>query len=79
MNTIGSGLGGASSNGYVLSNVVEPSLPFSLSITARVTASEGPDPPWNVFGFSIAVYTGTGAFQIGLATRGSMSGAAQPA
>lgn len=53
-------------NFYQLSGVVQPTLPFALTVTARVLAQEGD--ATDAFGFGFAVVVGTQQFAFGLRT-----------
>jgi len=64
--SLGVGFSGGSHNLYYLWDVVNPSLPLTLAVRARVTASASF--PGNAFGFSFAVHTGTEIFGVGLST-----------
>jgi len=66
-NTLGIGTGDGTYSEYSLFDVVDPSLPFVLSVTARVLAEDG-DPAHNSFGFAFAVITQTEWFGFGLGT-----------
>jgi uncharacterized repeat protein (TIGR01451 family) len=64
-NTIGVGYQNQGSNGYTLSNVVDPKKPFTLKVRARVTQEQQAN-DYNHWGFCFEVGTGTESFGIGI-------------
>ena len=70
MDTMGIGFTGVA---YKLYNVVDPQLPFTLSVRARVTAYEQSGS--NPYGFDLSVFTGTQQFEIGISPNRIMGGA----
>jgi hypothetical protein len=60
--------------GYKLFNVVDPQLPFTLSVRARVTAYVVQS-PGNPYGFDLSVLTGSEQFEIGISPNRIMGGA----
>jgi len=68
-NSLGIGLGASigSTSEYTLFDVVDFSIPFTLSVTAKVTQEEGASST-NSFGFGFAVITQTEWFGFGLGT-----------
>jgi len=67
-NTMGIGLGLPGSSVYRLYNQIDPTLPFTLSVRARVVEDESTDFS-RPFGFSIAAFTGTEEVGIGLSSK----------
>ncbi len=63
--SIGVGFQGQGSNRYIIDDVVDPLLPFTVSFRARVLQEEG-NVGANSSGFGIAVYSDTNSYNIGL-------------
>jgi hypothetical protein len=77
-NTIGVGFAGQGSNAYQLYNAVAPTLPFTLTVRARVLQEGIAYPGYNnPFGFDFSVFTGTEGFLVGLGTNQIMDGTSQ--
>jgi hypothetical protein len=67
-NSIGVGFAGQGQNSYELNNPpIDPSLPFSILIRARVLQDEG-NADTNPYGFAFYAFTGTEVFGTGLST-----------
>lgn len=65
-NTIGLGIVPSGNNRYNYFGVVDPLLPFTLDITARVTQSESASWEYQSFGFAFGFFTGSVGYGIGI-------------
>jgi hypothetical protein len=61
--TVGSGYSG---NGYLIPNIVDTTVPFTVSVTVRILNYEVQS-SGNPFGFMISVTTGTEGYDVGIA------------
>jgi Bacterial Ig-like domain (group 3) len=64
--------GQVGTNTFRLFNSISPTLPFSITMRARVLISDG-NASANAFGFSFSAYTGTEKYGIGLSTNSIQS------